>query len=272
MLDLARVHAFTIVAKHENVSRAAAELHISQSPLSRQIIALEEALGVRLFTRNQKRLKLTAEGRALLADAKRLLEHAAAVESRSPAPLSIGYVPAAVYSGLLPRDVARFRGRNPGMKVGLRAMRSAEQIAALSSGEIDIGYLHEPAPGLRNERVVRERFVLAAPRPSRDPVELIESLPLIGLPGPSRANDELRAACERIGATPRQFIEAHDPIVALQLVKAGVGVAVVQTSLRKMAPKGVRFVSLPRQFALELVVYRTFSAHLPDDRRRALDA
>jgi DNA-binding transcriptional LysR family regulator len=89
-----------------------------------------------------------------------------------------------------------------------------------------------------------------------------KSLPLIWLPGPSPAHDELRAARGRIGATPRQFIEAHDPIVALQLVKAGVGVSLVQTSLRRMAPKGVRFVALPPRFPLKLEVYRALSAHV----------
>jgi DNA-binding transcriptional LysR family regulator len=267
MLDLARVHAFTIVAKHENVSRAAAELHISQSPLSRQILALEADLGVQLFARARRRLHLTADGRAFLADAKRLLDQAAAVEKRSPAPLSVGYVPAAVYAGALPRDMAGWRARSPGAKVSLRAMRTAEQLEGLARGEIDIGYLHEPAAGLRSELVVREAFVLAAPRDGA-PAELLRAFPLIWPPAPSRGHDELRAACERIGAVPELRIEALDPIVVVELVKAGLGVSFVQASLRRVAPRGVHFVPLPRRFGLELQVYRVFAAHLEDDQRR----
>jgi DNA-binding transcriptional LysR family regulator len=252
MLDLSRVNAFVVVARHENVSRAAEELHISQSPLSRQIIALEESLGVRLFTRERKRLKLTADGRAFLADAQRLLSAAAAVERREPAPLSVGYVPAAVYTGVLPRDLSRWRRRAPELKVGLRAMRTAEQLAALAAGTLDVGYTHQPAPALPSALVAREPLLLASPR-AGSAVELLSSLPLIWMPG---ARDEVTEACARIGATPDLRIEAVEPQVVLQLVAAGLGVSLVQASLRRVAPPGVRFSSLPSRFGLEVRVYR----------------
>ena len=263
MLDLDRVHAFTVVAKHENVSRAAEELHISQSPLSRQVLALEAELGAQLFTRTRKRLRLTAEGRAFLADAHRLLEHAASVEARRPTPLTVGYVPAAVHGGALPRDLERWRRKHPEQPIRLRAMRTSEQLDALASGAIDVAYVHASAAGLESTLVVQERFVLAAPRRGK-PAALLSELPLIWTSGSAHALGELRDACASLGATPDLGIEAHDPFVVLELVAAGLGVSLVQASLRRRAPDGVRFVALPETFPLDVRVYRAVAPHLAE--------
>lgn len=262
MLDLDRVHAFTVVAKHENVSRSAEELHISQSPLSRQVLALEAELGVQLFTRTRKRLRLTAEGRAFLADAHRLLEHAASVEARRPAPLTVGYVPAAVHGGSLPRDLERWRRKHPEQTIRLRAMRTSEQLDALAAGTLDVAYVHAPA-GLESTLVLEERFHLAAPRRGK-PAALLRELPLIWTSGSAHALGELRAACASLGVTPDLGVEAHDPLVVLELVAAGLGVSLVQASLRRRAPDGVRFVALPETFPLDVRVYRAVAPHLTE--------
>jgi DNA-binding transcriptional LysR family regulator len=268
MLDLDRVHAFTVVAKHENVSRAAEELHISQSPLSRQVLALEAELGVQLFTRTRKRLRLTAEGRAFLADAHRLLEHAAAVEARRPTPLTVGYVPAAVHGGALPRDLDRWRRKRPEQPIRLRAMRTSEQLDALAAGTLDVAYVHASA-GLESTLVLQERFLLAAPRRGK-PAALLSELPLIWTSGSAHALGELRDACASLGATPDLGIEAHDPLVVLELVAAGLGVSLVQASLRRRAPDGVRFVALPETFPLDVRVHRAVAPHLAEQAATVL--
>jgi DNA-binding transcriptional LysR family regulator len=66
---------------NENVGRAAEQLHISQSPLSRQIAQLEDNLGLALFERRNQRLYLTNDGRTFLAEARGLLKHAERLES-----------------------------------------------------------------------------------------------------------------------------------------------------------------------------------------------
>src|SRR3954466_10782074 len=81
MLDLRQLHYFVVVAKEEHVGRAAARLFISQSPLSRQIAQLEDKLGLTLFERSQQRIRLTADGRTVLAEARALLTHANRLES-----------------------------------------------------------------------------------------------------------------------------------------------------------------------------------------------
>lgn len=209
MLPLDKLAAFVAVARLENVSRAARALHISQSPLSRQIRAFEDAVGVALFTRARKRLQLTPAGRALLADASDLLDAAAGVERRARAVargarhLTIGYVAGAVYCGGLARDLARLRRRAPATTVELRAMRSADQVRALALGAIDVGYAYAPAGD--GTLVAREPFLLAAPRdqPGRAR-ELLQALPLITLPEATaaRARRSCSARAHGSGRSP----------------------------------------------------------------------
>ena len=81
MIDLRQLRYFEVVAEEEHVGRAAERLHISQSPLSRQIAQLEERLGLTLFERSQQRIRLTRDGQTFLAETKALLTHASRLES-----------------------------------------------------------------------------------------------------------------------------------------------------------------------------------------------
>lgn len=86
MIDLRQLKYFVVVAEEEHVGRAAERLHISQSPLSRQIAQLEERLGLTLFERNQQRIRLTADGQTFLAETRSLLTHANRLESLGKTP------------------------------------------------------------------------------------------------------------------------------------------------------------------------------------------
>lgn len=265
MIELERLRAFVTVARTQNVTRAAELLHVSQSPLSRQILALEDTLGVALFARERKRLRLTRAGRAFLADAEGLLRAAASVELRARAwakgdagHLTIGYVAGAIYAGVLVTALARLRRRAPRATLELRPMRSHEQMQALATGEIDVGYAY--APGDDGKLLAAEPFVLAVPRGerARSARLLLAKLPLITLPEAfsPKGHAELLAACGRIGAQPEVRIEASDPAVVLTLVGAGLGVALVQSGLMRHAPRTIRFVRLPAAFALDVRIYR----------------
>ena len=271
-LDLQRLRSFLCVAELEHVGRAARQLHISQSPLSRQIMQLESELGVTLFQREKKRLKLSAAGRALYEDARRLLDGEAALRRRARAlaaghegKLRIGYVAGAVYAGVLPAHLARIRRATPQLRVELAPMTSAEQMAALESRAIDLGYAYRAPPrgGSLSSRLLHdEPFLIAVSKHvlgsgARPKLSELDAVPLITMPQASapRGRAELMSALSSVGLDPEVQLEASDPAVLLALVDARMGFAVLQQSLKALAPRGVRFVPLPRRFPMRLQVH-----------------
>ena len=108
-MELQQLRYFVAVAETEHVGRAAERLHISQSPLSRQIRQLEEQLGLQLFERIKQRVRLTPAGRDFLAEARDLLAQAERVEERArqvgkgeACSLAIGYCEGVIHNGTLP--------------------------------------------------------------------------------------------------------------------------------------------------------------------------
>ena len=81
MLDIRQLQYFIAVAEEEHVGRAAERLHISQSPLSRQIAQLEDRLGLTLFERSAQRIRLTRDGHTFLAEARAFLTHGNRLEA-----------------------------------------------------------------------------------------------------------------------------------------------------------------------------------------------
>lgn len=278
MLDLQQLHYFVAVAELESIARAAERLHISQSPLSRQIIALEERLGLALFVRSGKRLKLSPTGRGFLEESRGLLAAASRLETRAvdeargvAGVLAIGCVESAVHSGLVRKGLLALKRRCPEAGVRLQASRSAAQFAAIRQGELDAGFAHRPHDHgeLASRRVFEEPYLLVVPAGHR--LASAASCTAKALQGeafifPSRERSpeghaQLLAACRQAGFEPLLRHEAAGPAVAIELVACGLGLAIVQSSLRRWSPPGVRWLPLPRRFTLtlelHLVTHRT---------------
>ncbi|MDX8481835.1 LysR substrate-binding domain-containing protein [Mesorhizobium sp. VK24D] len=264
MLDLRQIRYFVAVAEAGNVGRAAEQLHISQSPLSRQIMQLEERLGVTLFERAKQRVHLNAEGRAFLAEARALLANAARLEelgrnlaSGATGNLAIGYVEGAVHAGLIADMLREFRRERPDFHLQLRSRRTAAQFEDLRSRALDLGFVYSPAPkgdpDLDSMLVRREPLVLAIPE--GDPlVDIADIRPshldarvwITVVRQPDDTNRaQFLAACVEAGFVPDIAYETADPLTSLGLVSAGLGLATVQQSLRDAAPGGIVFRDMP---------------------------
>src|SRR5215475_1288656 len=141
--DLRRLGYFVAVAEERNFTRAAERLHIAQPALSRQIQQLEETLGVQLFERNSRPLKLTETGKFFYSHAVQLLAQTAELESMTrrvgniERSLSVGFVGSTLY-GMLPKIIRRFRDENPTVELSLHEMSTMDQLRALKDGRIDV--------------------------------------------------------------------------------------------------------------------------------------
>lgn len=262
MLDLRQLRYFIAVAETENVGRAAERLHISQSPLSRQIRQLEDQLGVLLFERSRQRIRLTQPGRDLLAEARTLMANANRVESfarrlgtGSAGRLAIGYVEAALYAHVLSPSVRALRAASPSATLSLQALGSALQFDYLQRHMLDVGLAYRPpgrGSGLSAAPVLDEALTLAIPK--GHPLCRSRSIQPAQLDGQTwiavtrQPVDTIRpallAACQDAGFTPDIAYETSDPLASLHLVSAGLGVALVQSALKVHAPAGIVFRDL----------------------------
>ncbi|GID32469.1 LysR family transcriptional regulator [Paractinoplanes brasiliensis] len=143
-LDLRLVRYFTVVAEHQHIGRAAAELHIAQPSLSRQIQRLEEQLGVRLFDRNAHGSRLTAAGRAFVAQANELLGAArqAVTTVRAAAAsgtVTVGYAPGFIITPAV-RDL---RERFPDAEIHTRYL-TPDDARSLAEHRVDVVVAWQP--------------------------------------------------------------------------------------------------------------------------------
>ncbi|MFG2895852.1 LysR substrate-binding domain-containing protein [Streptomyces zaomyceticus] len=264
MLDLRQLRYFVIVAETEHVGRAAERLHISQSPLSRQIAQLEKNLGLTLFERSQQRIRLTSDGHVFLTEARALLRHADRLENLGrrlgrgeEGGLCIGYVAEAMHTGVLPTALRTLREERPGIHVALYDQETAEQFEGLRQRSLDIALVRTPPPGddpdLDASALLRDPLLLALPadhpladRAEPTPDEL-DGEPWIAVADPREPGrrDTFVASCTSYGFTPDIRLDAADPLTALGLVASGLGLALIQRSMMRGTTEGVVVRELP---------------------------
>jgi LysR family transcriptional regulator, benzoate and cis,cis-muconate-responsive activator of ben and cat genes len=270
-MNLNQLRYFSVVARERNFTRAAAELHIAQPPLSRQIQLLEEELGVRLLDRDVRPLQLTQAGRFLYDQALQILSRFEQVRvatrriGRAERPsLIIGFVASTLYSGLPPL-IRRLRSELPDLDIQLVEMISIQQIEALKDGRIDVGFgrirLNDPAV----ERVVilEERLVVAAPAHSRfavsdDPfvLEDLSSETLIVFPREPRPSfaDQVLSFLAYHGVTAGEVHEVRELQAALGLVAAEVGLCLVPASAQQLRAADVHYRPLAEENATSPII------------------
>src|SRR5579862_1510048 len=240
-MELRHLRYFMAVAETLNFRRAAEQLHLAQPALSSQVKALEEHLGVKLFERTTRVVRLTQAGRVFRDDARKLLVSAAQAEQRAKradqglvGSLRIGVISAAA-TPLLADVLRRFHQKFPGVQLVLFDLTSTEQLHQLRVGELDAGLLRPPVgfPELDYKTIEESTQILALPanhqlaRKRRIEWKDFhgEGLVMIHPSRQHRYYDTFLAACGEAGAKPFPAQYAHDIQTKLWLISAGFGIA-----------------------------------------------
>lgn len=248
-MEIRHLLYFKIVAEELHFRKAATRLFISQPPLSRQIRELEEELGVRLFSRSNKRVALTDAGKYFKAEADAIL--ARLEESKSvvkqihtseSGEFKIGYI-SSVYQTYLAEVLKSMHQQFPYIKTSLYEVPTITQVHELEQGKLDAGILRAPihSEKLAVKSLFFDPFVVVIPANGRqfntyqELVLLIKNSPFIffNKEFAPRYNDKLLEICERMGFKPDIRHEANNVHSILQLVEAGLGVSILPASLKQ---------------------------------------
>ncbi|UXY25571.1 LysR family transcriptional regulator [Streptomyces sp. HUAS TT20] len=256
-MELRHLSGFVAVAEELHFGRAAERLHIAQSPLSQQIRLLERDLGVKLFDRTTRSVRLTAAGQALLEPARHLLAEASAVRRTVQAAhlgevgrVTIGFAGASSYSAL-PLLTRAVTSELPGIELVLEGQAyTGEALGRIADGSLDVGFVALPARRGISTRVVKmERLMLALPdsHPLARRAEVtfadLAHEPFVTFPVSrgSAVREATVQACHEAGFAPRIVQEAPDSYNLLALVGADVGLAVMVESARAIRLEHVVF-------------------------------
>ncbi|WP_119302300.1 LysR family transcriptional regulator [Dongia deserti] len=241
-IELRHLRAFVAVAEELNFRRASERLHVAQPALSRTIRDLEDLMGVTLFERSTRVVRLTPAAMSFLTEAREILDHLSAAvrnaqrfESGEMGSLTVGFNDFAI-NDALPPIVMRFRTRFPNVNIDLRSMTSPEMAEAIRKRRLDIGFLTGAhlVGDLPNLVLRRDWLVCLVPRnhplTSGSAVSLSQLAQEPFVMGAAATwgifHDVVNAYCMSAGFRPRIVQEAAHSDGIVNLVAAGVGISI----------------------------------------------
>lgn len=260
-MDLRLLRYFVAVADEGNFHRAAEKLHIAQPPLSRAVRQLEESLGAELLDRNTRPLRLTPIGNLLHVQSRQIIARVEDLEATIKAAAAtdrrrfvIGYVASTIYARL-PELIREFRKAAKNLDLAMVESTTLEQISALKDGRIDIGFGRIRFEDSAVRRIVLREERLVAALPAGHPLaigdgavslqELADEPQIIypRAPRPSYA-DQVLSLFRDHALEPRVVHEARELQIAIGLVAAEEGIAIVPDSVRRARSHDVAFKEL----------------------------
>ncbi|HXC38383.1 MAG TPA: LysR substrate-binding domain-containing protein [Burkholderiales bacterium] len=260
-MELRQLRYFVAVAEQANFNRAAERLHVAQPALSRQVGALETEMGVPLFERLPRGVRLTPAGSVFLDRARRILaevesarEQAQEAQQGKVGTLRLGFSAIAVKNQVVPEALRRFRLARPHVQLDVHTLVSPEQVARLYNRTQDVGFLYMPPaahPALRFVELAPYRMIIALPRRHRLAGRAVlrmadlakEDFVWLAQARMPWIHDELLAECLGKGFSPRIVQQADDSEAMLALVSVDLGVAFIhplqQAPMREVVYKEV---------------------------------
>jgi DNA-binding transcriptional LysR family regulator len=276
-MELRQLRYFIAVAEELHFGRAASKLNMTQPPLSQQIQLLETNLGVTLFHRTKRRVELTVTGRSFLVQARAIVASAEAVvgmvqrvQRGEAGRLSVGWKPWADLTALPPM-IRAFCDRYPEVRLEIHSLTVDEQVSALMSGTIDVGFVvrpHDPSSPrlhkseLASQFILRQALAVVVPKnhkfasQRRIVLAQLSNEPYILFRRDSSPvfYDYLIGFYQRSGLTLNVRHEADHPSTVFGLVAAGLGITILPYSIYTRSSDLV-FCSLPEKYgSLEILL------------------
>ena len=267
-MDIRHLRYAVAVAEEGSFTKAAARLGIQQPPLSQQLKALEEELGLALFRRHPRGVEVTAAGEAFLREARGVIAglERAAEKTRRVArgfagTLTIGLATSAASHPVSPEAIAAFRKRYPDVELAFLEGNAAALTEAVEEGRADVALIRAPVtrpPALRFQKLDQEPVIaaLAKSHPLAEHARrrATRSIPLSSLrkeefilvrrTGAPGIYGDLVAACRKAGFEPRVVAEVGNMFINTMLVAAGVGVSIVPASMAESHSARVTYLAL----------------------------
>ncbi|MEI4768327.1 LysR family transcriptional regulator [Psychrobacillus sp. FJAT-51614] len=244
-MELRQLRYFIEVAEREHISEAAINLHVAQSAVSRQIANLEVELGVELFERVGRNVKLTPIGKIFMQhsiSALQAIDHAKKQIDEYLNPekgvIKIGF-PTSLAGHLLPTVISAFKKEHPNVAFHLRQGSYNYLIDAVKNRELNLAFLGPlpPKDELINGTILFTEY-FSVLLPSNHPFANRKSIPLIDLrnenfvlfPEGYVLNKIVVEACNSVGFAPKVTSEGEDMDAIKGLVAAGIGVSLLPES------------------------------------------
>src|SRR5262245_25471557 len=249
-MELRHLRYIVTVAEELHFGRAAIRLNISQPPLSQQIKQAEDHLGIKIFHRNRREVRVTEAGKRIVTEAYRVLSQMDHLENMATQASKgeIGHISVGTLAGvnqILARTLSSFAKRFPGVHLELQYMSTGEQIEALREGRIQVGFLSLPIhqETLIAEPVRTEPLLIALPKNHpltqcrQVALKDLADQPLISLPRRFTPGlyDLIVGTCQKAGFNLQVAHEVDSTATALMFVQANLGYAFCAASLQTKA-------------------------------------
>lgn len=247
-MELRHLKYFLAVAEELNFTKASEKLFISQPPLSRQIMELEEELQARLFNRNNKKVELTEAGKyfekevkELFQDLERISVKTKKIAENVSGEFRIAYI-SSIYSSVISDLIKHLKEQFPYVNFKLFEVSTTKQISALEQGKIELGIIRSPikSPKIKAQLWFRDGFSVVYNK-SLIQIKSEEEIPKLkdetfvffNKDYAPHYHDVLLELCAFYGFEPQVVHESNNINSIVQLVKNGLGISIVPSNIAK---------------------------------------
>ena len=247
-MELRHLKYFLAVAEELNFTKAAEKLFISQPPLSRQIIELEEEIQARLFIRNNKKVELTEAGKYFEKEVRELFNNLDSIKVKTKkiaenisGEFRIAYI-SSIYSSVISELIKHLKEQFPYVNFKLFEISTTKQISALEQGKIDLGIIRSPvkSPKIKSQlwfqdgfSVVYKKDIIQIKSENEIPNLKDEIFVFFNKDYAPHYHEVLLELCAFYGFTPKVVHESNNINSIVQLVKNGLGISIVPSNIAK---------------------------------------